>query len=64
MIMVSDSFRYAESEFNCTSVIHNGVSTENQGGKCPPFSNIGSVVTSVLVNIFHNLSLFSSETTP
>jgi hypothetical protein len=29
---VSDRFRYAESEFSCTSVIHNGVSTEIQDG--------------------------------
>jgi hypothetical protein len=35
MTAVSDSFRYAESKFYRTSVIHNRVSTEIQGGKCP-----------------------------
>jgi hypothetical protein len=30
LTMVSDRFRYAESKFSCTSVIHNGVSTEIQ----------------------------------
>jgi hypothetical protein len=33
---VSDRFRYAESEFSGTSVIHNRVSTEIQDGGCPP----------------------------
>jgi hypothetical protein len=33
---VSERFRYAESEFSCTSVSHNGVSTEIQDGGCPP----------------------------
>lgn len=44
---VSDSFRYAESEFSWTSVTHNAVRTEIQGDGGPPSLKSESVVISV-----------------